>query len=1667
MEVPQRGVRLHLGRYLGFLSQPLSSCFQKVERVLPSSLRAVFFFTLLLCTCAALATSFVYDSNGRLVAVTNDAGAAARYQYDKLGNITKIERFQAGDLAIFDFSPRHGGPGDLVRISGQGFSATASQNAVTFNGVASSVSAASTSSLTVAVPNGATTGPLSVTVGTKGARTTDNFTVDAQGRLPQISSITPRIASAGTAITVVGKSLQPIVGQTSARLGLRPVVLSQVSNTQLVFPVPASAGSGKVYVTTPYGTATSADDLVVVPADIDAAEVKGAIRLAVDGGAQNISTTTIGQRTAVLFDSRGDDYLSAQFSAIGAGTVDYALYGMDNKRLAWGTASAGTPSFHMPKLKGAGTHLLVLTAKSAPLSLNLQIERAATLALDGALQSVVTTIAGQSKRLLLDAQSNVPLGLGLAETANPVAWDTATVNVYGPDGGQVAFQQCAQKNNGCSLNVSGLQTGRHTVLVTPAAAGTRLLGFQTALSTDKQATLTRDTVYALALGRPGQNGRLLFSGAAGETLGLLVSGQATTPVGRTAYYRIYSPDGALWKSVAAITGVAMNLSLPVAGQYQIFVDAEFGETLQAQVKLSTGATGIVLDGASQNFLTTSPGEGVYFTITASAGKSLGLGISGLTITNGTTAAINVYKPDGNLLANTVCYAANDGCDVNLPNLGAGVHGVEILPMAGEQTMRFNATVSSDVSIAMGRNVATPLVITKRGQNARLGFTATAGEVIALKITGQTATPAGRGVYYRAYQPNGAGIASGYASNEKTLLIDAPVAGNYQVLVDPEYGATASASLMLQAGVLGEMEPDGNIGQYQTVAGASVSFTIPASAGKHLGFGLSHLEVNAGTHVRINAYAPSGASLGNDTYCYVADGGCDIDLYNPVAGSYSIVVRPATTSQTMKFRATQSSIANAELARNNPLAMSLDRRGQDALLTFTGSKGETVALQVTGQSTVPAGKSARYEVYKPTDRRRGYQIALITPQTGGAVNLSLPETGTYWVLADPDHGAAASAQITLSTGSTTGMVTDGAAANFVGNQPGHTAHYRIEAAAGQHLGFAISDLAVSSGNDVRIYAYSPSGALINGDTYCNVSQGGCDIDIYNAVAGSYSVLVVPNGTEQRMQFKATLSSTAQAVLSADVPSMLSLGRRGQDGLLTFNGTKGETVALQVAGQSSMPAKKYVRYEVYKPSDRRRGYQIEVIAPETGGAVNLSLPESGTYWVLADPDYGASVSAQVTLSTGSSLGLTQDAAPTVVETALPGQTAFFRLNATAGQHLGFAISDLVLSSGSDVRIYAYSPSGSLINGDTYCNVAQGGCDIDIYNPVSGTYSVLIAPNGLEQAMQFKATLSSSPTATLALDSPLPLQLTRRGQDALMTFSGNKGETVALMVAAQSTLPAANNVRYEVYKPSDRRRGYQFDVLTPQTGYSTNLSLPESGTYWVLVDADYGASVAAQVTLSSGTKSGVIQDGNVAQFSSSLPAQPAHFRFETTAGQHLGFAVSDLSVSIGTEVRIHAYAPNGNLMNADTYCKVSQGGCDIDIYNAVGGTYSILVNPLNQGQMMQFKATLSSSVSAVLARGTPLALNLSRRGQDGLLTFSGTQGEKLVLQIAGQTTMPAGRSVSYRIYKPSDRRSGYQIASVVPVTGGSVTLTLPESGTYWIYANPGLGSTATANVTLNSAP
>src|SRR5712691_82726 len=144
---------------------------------------------------------YVYDDLGRLTKVVDPSGNVATYKYDAVGNLLSITRSTLSSpnaLAIFNFTPQQGGVGTTVTIQGQNFSTTPSANTVQFNGTTATVSSATANNLTVTVPVGATTGPISVTLGAATATSGNNFTVIP---LPVITSISPAFALQGATIS--------------------------------------------------------------------------------------------------------------------------------------------------------------------------------------------------------------------------------------------------------------------------------------------------------------------------------------------------------------------------------------------------------------------------------------------------------------------------------------------------------------------------------------------------------------------------------------------------------------------------------------------------------------------------------------------------------------------------------------------------------------------------------------------------------------------------------------------------------------------------------------------------------------------------------------------------------------------------------------------------------------------------------------------------------------------------------------------------------------------------------------------------------------------------------------------------------------------------------------------------------------------------------------------------------------------------------------------------------------------------------------------------------------------------------------------------------------------------------------------------------------------------
>jgi len=112
---------------------------------------------------AAPKVRYAYDPLGRLVQAASFDGTAVQYSYDAVGNITAIRRLAPGALRVVDFTPPSGTLGSTVAVFGSGFSASASENTVAFNGTAATVTSATETALTVTVPVGATTGKITVT----------------------------------------------------------------------------------------------------------------------------------------------------------------------------------------------------------------------------------------------------------------------------------------------------------------------------------------------------------------------------------------------------------------------------------------------------------------------------------------------------------------------------------------------------------------------------------------------------------------------------------------------------------------------------------------------------------------------------------------------------------------------------------------------------------------------------------------------------------------------------------------------------------------------------------------------------------------------------------------------------------------------------------------------------------------------------------------------------------------------------------------------------------------------------------------------------------------------------------------------------------------------------------------------------------------------------------------------------------------------------------------------------------------------------------------------------------------------------------------------------------------------------------------------------------------
>lgn len=150
--------------------------------------------------------------------------------------------------AFVSLLPYSGKVGKTIEFLGQGF--VSGKTTVSFNGTTAKPTVVSSTYLTAAVPNGATTGSVSVT--TSGVKLTSNRIFRLT---PQIRSFKPTSGAVGTVVTITGVSLIQTTKVTFG--GVAATSFTITSDTQVKATVPTGAKTGHIVITTPGGTATS------------------------------------------------------------------------------------------------------------------------------------------------------------------------------------------------------------------------------------------------------------------------------------------------------------------------------------------------------------------------------------------------------------------------------------------------------------------------------------------------------------------------------------------------------------------------------------------------------------------------------------------------------------------------------------------------------------------------------------------------------------------------------------------------------------------------------------------------------------------------------------------------------------------------------------------------------------------------------------------------------------------------------------------------------------------------------------------------------------------------------------------------------------------------------------------------------------------------------------------------------------------------------------------------------------------------------------------------------------------------------------------------------------------------------------------------------------------
>jgi hypothetical protein len=729
------------------------------------------------------------------------------------------------------------------------------------------------------------------------------------------------------------------------------------------------------------------------------------------------------------------------------------------------------------------------------------------------------------------------------------------------------------------------------------------------------------------------------------------------------------------------------------------------------------------------------------TFSATAGQKVDLYITNATYSPYSSCLLTLIDPSGN--ATSWGYCGSGATSPLFTTVAStGTYTIVVDPQGiAVGTATFSLTSSSDVtgSIAIDGSPVTTTT-TVPGQDARLTFSATAGQRVVVQVTGVT-NPSANVVLLR---PDNSGQVQFPIYSGQTGFLDTQTlatTGTYTLWVQHVSSYTGSETLQLSS-VPADFTASINIGgpvvrvpaTGNTAIGQNASLSFTAAAGQRVSASTS-----SGTYSSCNLSIKnsSGTSLGSGS-CSGATGYVDTVTLS-AAGTYSVFVDPqgTATGTTTVLLNNDSDVTGTITIDGSPVTTTTTQPGQDARLTFTANAGQRVVLQVTSVTN----PSATVNLLKP-DSTTQTSVPISSGQSAFIDTQVLATTGTYtlWVQHASTYTGSETLQLNSVPADFTASITIGGPAVRVpasGNTAiGQNASLSFNATAGQKVSVNTSNGTYSScqvslrdaNNNVLSFT-SCAGAASYLDTTTLSSTGAYTVFV-NPLGPAIGTLTVLLNNDADLTGTITIDGS---------PVTVTTSINGQDARYTFSATAGQRIVLQVTSVTNPAA----TVNLVRPDGSTQA-SLSISSGQTGFMDTQTLAAAGTYtlWVQHISSYTGSETLQLnsvpadftgTLTiNGGSLRI-----PATGNNAV-GQNATLTFSATANQSLKINTSSSTFTPYTNCYFSLKNPSGGF--------VTSGYCGNGATTPVSatagaaGTYTIFVDPQG-----------TSTGTVTFSVTSP----------------------------------------------------------------------------------------------------------------------------------------------------------------------------------------------------------------------------------------------------------------------------------------------------------------------------